>query len=245
MEQKVMADAHPVVSQNKARRRISNGVYFILGGIGTTIVATIIGIVTTAYVEISFKGLSTETLKNPSKWMDFHIDLVRPEAFHAYYGDNDGGHSALRDASFNLRFFELTKKVLGEKIRPDGYSFSIVGFWKEERIVLDHRGNANGGEGVYVLKSFQIPEISARIFAGYVLPEDWKQTGGSDDWTIKCPFLMLPEDVAQRRYGDRAVLLRDFPFLATKCSEFPMPKSLAETIPVSPSIDDILNNTKH
>jgi hypothetical protein len=236
-----MAAEQPETPQGKARRRFSNTLYLILGGIGTTILATVIGIVTTAYVEISFKGLSAATLKDPTQWLDFHIDLIKPEVFQAYYQDNMEGHSALRDATFTLRFFQLTKKVIGQKVRPDGFTFSIIGFWKDERIVLDHRGDASGGEAVYVLRLFQIPEISGRIFAGYVLPEDWKKSGGGEDWIIQCPFLMLPEEIAHKKYGDRTVLVHDFPFLSTKCTEFVMPKSLSEVASIAPSIDDILN----
>ena len=219
--------------KDKSENRFRKWIYFVLGGIGATFLGTVVGLVTATYIEISFKGLSVETLTQPSRWTEFHIDFIRPEVFHAYYEDDEGGEPILRDAVFYLRFFDLTKKIVGEKVRPDGYTFSIVGFWKDERIVLDHRGNASGGEGAYILRLFQNTEISGRIFAGYVLPESWKRVGSSDDWILKCPFLMLPEDVAHKRYGDRVVLLHDFPFLTTKCTEFAMPTSLTDPVAVA------------
>jgi hypothetical protein len=242
-----MTDHHQDHTQpkphGKLKQRIWYGVLVVAGGFGTAILAAIVGVITTAYVEISFKepgSLTLDAFKDPRQWMDFHIDLVKPELFHAYYGDNDGtGHTTLRDAKFILRKFVLTQKILGEKIRSDGYSFSVVGFWKNDRIVLAHRGNKSGAQASYMLRIFQVPEISGDIFAGYELAEDFKLDGGGPDWIIKCPFLMLEEDIAARRYSDHTVLLRDFPFLATKCTEFSMPNSLTAVIAVTPSIDEV------
>jgi hypothetical protein len=215
----------------------------ILGGVGTSVLAAIVGVITSAYVEISFKEPST--IASWREWMDLHVDLIKPKILHAYYGENDNGKTRLVEAIFTLRYFSLTNKILGTKVRQDDRrEYAINGFWKDEQIVLTHRGLASGGEAVYILKLFPLPGIDGGVLSGYEILEDWKHSASNEDWIIKCPILMLNEGVAKSKYQDKATITTDFPFMNTKCVEFPMPASLTTAVIEGKSIDDILTPKK-
>ena len=237
-----MADAHgngQTGSQGgKTKTILKYGIAAIFGGLATTVIAGIVGIVSSAYVEISFKDPTVISTWN--QWMDLHVDVVEPREYKAYYGDNDNGKTIIRDAIFSLRYFQLSKKVLGQKTRPDSVKYAIDGYWRDDQIVLTHRGLSGGGGGVYVLKAFPVAGLNTNVFSGYVVVEDWKHNVGTEDWFIKCPVVMLPSDVANSRYPDKAPVIRDFPFVTTKCVEFLMPKTLDRVANDAKSVDEIL-----
>jgi hypothetical protein len=224
-------------SHRSFRQKIRYTFSLILGGILTAIGLAIWGLVTSSYVEISFKD-PRSAWNEPSKWMDLHIDVTEPKLFKAFYGDNDNGKTIIREATFSLKFSKLTNKLLGTKERTrDHATYALNGFWKDEEIVITSRGLRGGGEAVYMLKPFPVSEVADNIYTGYVVTEDWKR--GNEDWAIKCPFLMVGNNIADR-FQDGAAAARQFPFLSTKCGEFIMPKSLDNPVNEAKPIDAIL-----
>lgn len=218
--------------------------YTAFGGVVTTIIVAIAGIISTAYIEISFKDPSLlKDWKNIREWMDVHVDWIKPKTFHAYYGDNDDGKTVIRDKLLTLRYFSLTNKVIGiEENLDDKAKYAISGFWKDELVVLAHRGE-KGGQGVYVLKMFSTSVDPGSVFVGYIAQEDWIIVGEAKDWFVKCPIVVLEESASLQKYADRETLKKDFPFMNTKCVEFVMPTSLQKIVQEARPIDEIVGAT--
>ena len=223
-------------SSGKSKGVIKYTLTGIIGGLLSALLAAAIGVLTSSYVEISFKkpsGLDWKEL------LDLHVDVIEPKRFHAFYSENRDGKTSPTEAEFSLSYFQLTKKILGTKERTDNHAvYSITGFWKDELLVMDHKGVAGGGEGLYVLRALPLSGAAKNMFFGYTIFEDWKR--GSEDWFIKCPILLIPDDVAQIKYRNYADLQRDFPFATTKCVEFGVPRSIDAVVTESKSIDEVL-----
>jgi F0F1-type ATP synthase membrane subunit c/vacuolar-type H+-ATPase subunit K len=225
-------------SPRKSKTVLKYSFAAIVGGVVTAIAAAIIGVISSSYIEISFKDPSAIGTWN--EWMDLHVDVIRPKVYRAYYGVNDNGKTVVWDSKLSLKYFSLTNKILGVELeRQRGAKFALAGFWRDDLIVLAHRGE-KGGQAINVVRLFSGTGAALSAFAGYTVHEDWKYDGTDSAWIIKCPLLVLDEELAQKTYVDRATLLKDFPFLTTKCIEFVMPTSLLKVVQEPNSVDEIV-----
>jgi hypothetical protein len=217
---------------------------YILHFIVVACVAILIGILANAHLEISLKRPSATT-----GWFEIvniDLDLVRPKVYLAYFGENQDGQTKLSSATVSLRHFRLADKLTGTlRITDRKGTWAISGFRKDVLTVLTHRGyHSVAGEGVYILRPYAKQEIALEVLAGFAIYEDWKDEAKSDLWLIKCPFLMLDRESAERRYTKPEAVQDDFPFMRSKCHEFKAVRSLTEVVEEDGSIDRILAHKK-
>ena len=128
--------------------------------------------------------------------------------------------------------------MVGTKERVEDHAlFDVSGFYREDRLVLTHRGYQNGGEAVYILDYFHDPGV----YAGYVIAEDSK-LGGPEYWVVQCPVMMILGDQPNASFTSPADVAKDIPYMRTKCIEFKMVPTLREVVEKGQeSIDQLLS----
>ena len=78
--------------------------------------------------------------------------------------------------------------------------------------------------GTYFLKRTPVGRAPDIFHVGYITAEDTKPNG--DIWVTRCPYVLMEESVADRRYGSIKLAKEGIDFLQTKCTEYPLPKTI-------------------
>jgi hypothetical protein len=209
---------------------------FSLGGlsgiIGGFVIAALIPIAFSWFserqVEVSFDKLDHIQPSNPGSFfklldlVGFDLEKNPARSFRVYAGENDNGVTKLRASQLQYRHYYFSRKIRGSLTERDGTVFSVLGFYNDERLVFVHRGPVSG-VGTYIVQRFEHADPPGQYFSGYAIFEDQRRETAPDKWITQCPFIMMEEDLAAKKYPTAEKAKERYSFLGSNCVEFKLP----------------------
>src|SRR5262245_18107230 len=105
------------------------------------VVTGIVGLVSTAHVEISFDKLKDFKLTDLESWkalgtsVRFDVQVSEPREFLAVWGDNEQGKTVVRTSNVNFKNFKFPSRIRGTLSDQDKASYVITGYYNSKRLV--------------------------------------------------------------------------------------------------------------
>lgn len=203
-------------------------------GLGVAILAVVAGgiggFLSHAYLEIWFDTVDEVKATDLATWgkiadgLRASFDMTLPHAYRAYYGENaGGGRMEISSADILLRFFSISGKIVGLKkkvINDKPVIYSLAGYANSERMVLTQRGPLGGIGNLFVQKTED--ENTDVYYFGYFLTEDF-EPGATQKTVTQCPFVMMEQTTANRKYPNAAEAAAKIDILKGKCAEYQFP----------------------
>jgi hypothetical protein len=198
-------------------------------GVAATVSAGVVGFLSEVHLEISFEKLKDFKLMDLSTWgalgtaFNIELETAADQDFIAYWVDDDDGKPVVRKSSIAYKNFHLNNRIAGKLVDDDDKTaYSITGYYNSRKLVFSHRG-PQFGTGVHILDLVQLSNITGNIYAGYAIIEDQLGDGGTEYQVLQCPFIMIDETVASKKFPSIDAAKGAFPFLGKSCVPFKMP----------------------
>jgi hypothetical protein len=200
-------------------------------GILVLVVGSIIGFLSSAYLEVWFDTVDGFEAGNPSTWgklasgLAAKVDFTSPRLYRVYYGENvRDGETKLSTADVKIKNFGLTSRLGGTKAKEDNRIFDLLGFANSDHLVLVQR-SPDAGVGSFWFSNTRADDNKLFYF-GYFMTEDYKRSPETDLWITQCPVVMMSKELADRSYPKADDARTAFAFLRTKCVEFKLQTSM-------------------
>jgi|SRR5689334_1930442 len=194
----------------------------------TTAGAGVIAFLNEIHVEISFDKLKDfepshlESYAKLVKALHMQFELASQQEYVAFWVDDDSGKQIVRKSAIAYKNFRLNNRLAGTLVSDDDKAvFVITGYYNDDRIVFSHRGPISG-TGIYILDLVPLDGVTAPTYAGYGIFEDTIVPGSNKYHLLQCPFVMINDDVAAKRFPSEDAARKAFPILNNACAEFKM-----------------------
>jgi len=207
-----------------------------LGAIGVGVLATvtagIIAFLNEVHLEVSFDKLKDFKVTDLASYVKlatairFELATATEQEYIAYWVDDDDGKKVVRRSSISYKNFRLNNRVVGTLVDDDDHaSYAITGYYNSNKMVLSHRGPLMG-TGVYILDNIQLDDVTRNIYAGYAIIDNQVKRGSTVYRVVQCPFVMIDETVAGKKFPAIEDAKKTFPFLDEECTPFKMPENV-------------------
>jgi hypothetical protein len=201
-------------------------------GVLATISGGVIAFLNEVHLEVSFdklkdfKATDLESYYKLGTKFRFELETATDQDYVAYWVDDGDGKPIIRQSDISYKNFRLNNRIVGTLVdRDDDASYAITGYYNTDKMVFSHRGPLKG-TGVYIFDLIELDGVYRSIFAGYAIIEDQIKPGSAQYQVLQCPFVMIDQMTALKKFATIEDARKAFPFLGVACAPFKMPENV-------------------